>query len=64
MSAALGTSYGGMMLTIKTLREKYGSFEGYARNACGLRMDEINALRELLIVPIKFEERQLYRPRM
>ncbi|KAI8875218.1 hypothetical protein K501DRAFT_289460 [Backusella circina FSU 941] len=64
MRAALGTSYDGMILTMKILREKYGSFEGYARTACGLSMEEINTLRHLLIVPIKFEERQLYRPRM
>lgn len=57
-------SIGGMKLTIQQVKEKYGSFEGYARDGCGLTTEEIKLIRELMIVPIKFEERQLYRPKI
>lgn len=50
-----------MKLTIKELKAKYGSFEGYVSNGCGLSIEEINLIRELMVVPIRFEERQLYR---
>lgn len=53
-----------MRLTIKQVKEKYGSFEGYVRDGCGLSPEEIKLIRELMIVPIRFEERQLYRPKM
>lgn len=52
-----------MVIMIKQLKEKYGSFEGYVREACGLTDTEIDAIRELMVVPIRFEERQLYRGR-
>ncbi|KAI7899279.1 protein-tyrosine phosphatase-like protein [Cokeromyces recurvatus] len=61
MRAALSASYGGMKLTISHLKQKYGSFENYVREGCGLNSDEINYIRNLMIVPIRFEERQLYR---
>lgn len=50
-----------MKCTINQLREKYGSFEGYVRDGCGLSDQEIQSIKELMIVPIRFEERQLYR---
>lgn len=64
MRSALSASVGGMRLTIKQVKEKYGSFEGYVRDGCGLSPEEIKLIRELMIVPIRFEERQLYRPKM
>jgi hypothetical protein len=53
-----------MQMTIALLKEKYGSYEGYIREACGLSEQEIKAIRNLLIVPIRFEEKQLYRARL
>lgn len=53
-----------MKLTITQLKEKYGSFEGYVHDACGLSSTEINLIREVMTVPIRFEERQLYRPKI
>ncbi|CEP15548.1 hypothetical protein [Parasitella parasitica] len=64
MRAALSASVGGMRLTINLIKQKYGSFEGYVREGCGLSSTEIQALRDLMIVPIRFEERQLYRPKI
>ncbi|KAG2209793.1 hypothetical protein INT47_001941 [Mucor saturninus] len=64
MRSALSASIGGMRLTIQQLRETYGSFEGYAQEACGLTSAEINLIREIMTVPIRFEERQLYRPKI
>lgn len=58
------SSYGGMKLTISQLKEKYGSFEGYVRDGCGLSTEEINLIREIMVVPVPFEERQLYRPKI
>lgn len=52
-----------MKITIRQLREEYGSFEEYARNGCGLNDQEIQSIRELMVVPIRFEERQLFRPK-
>jgi hypothetical protein len=46
------------------LKERYGSFEGYVKDGCGLTSEEIQSIRELMVVPIRFEERQLYRPKM
>lgn len=57
-------SYGGMKLTIKQLKEKYGSFEGYVHKGCGLTGEEIKLIRDIMVVPIRFEERQLYRPKI
>jgi hypothetical protein len=53
-----------MKLTIQKLKSRYGSFEGYVRDGCGLTTEEIKLIRELMIVPIRFEERQLYRPKI
>ncbi|KAI8984742.1 protein-tyrosine phosphatase-like protein [Mycotypha africana] len=64
LRAALSASVGGMRLCIQQLRKKYGSFEDYVRDKCGLTNEEVNLIRELMIVPIRFEERQLHRPRM
>lgn len=64
MRASLSASVGGMRLTIAQVKQKYGSFEGYVRDECGLSSTEIQAIRNLMIVPIPFEERQLYRPKI
>ncbi|KAI8077051.1 protein-tyrosine phosphatase-like protein [Thamnidium elegans] len=64
MRSALSASYGGMKLTIKHLKEKYGSFEGYVREGCELTSEEIKLIRDIMVVPIRFEERQLYRPKI
>ncbi|KAG1449304.1 hypothetical protein G6F56_008682 [Rhizopus delemar] len=63
LRAAMSASYNGMKITIRQLREEYGSFEEYARNGCGLNDQEIQSIRELMVVPIRFEERQLFRPK-
>jgi hypothetical protein len=57
-------SYLAMKETIRQLKEKYGSIEGYVRDACKLTEDEIQRVKDLMIVPIRFEERQLFRPRI
>ncbi|KAI8637892.1 protein-tyrosine phosphatase-like protein [Parasitella parasitica] len=64
MRAALSASVGGMRLTISQIKQKYGSFEGFVREGCGLSSSEVQALRDLMIMPIRFEERQLYRPKI
>lgn len=53
-----------MRETIRKVVEKYGSIEGYVRTECGLTTEQIEALRDLLIVRIRFEERQLFRPKI
>lgn len=53
-----------MKETIRLVKEKYGSIEGYIRNECGLRQEEIQGIKDLMIVPIRFEERQLFRPKI
>lgn len=53
-----------MNATLQAIRQKYGSIEGYAHEACGLTNQEINAFREGMVIPIRFEERQLFRPRI
>ena len=52
-----------MKLAIQQLKETYGSFEAYVIQQCGLSQIEVEAIRQLMIVPIRFEERQLYRPK-
>ncbi|RCH91440.1 hypothetical protein CU098_003812, partial [Rhizopus stolonifer] len=64
LRAALSASYGGMKLAIDQLKQTYGSFEGFVRDGCGLTMNEICLVRQLMVVPIRFEERQLYRPKI
>lgn len=53
-----------MKETIRQLKEKYGSIEGYVRDECQLTSNEIQRLRDLMVVPIRFEERQLFRPKI
>lgn len=53
-----------MKETIRQLKEKYGSIEGYVRKECQLTDEQIQRVRDLMIVPIRFEERQLYRPKI
>jgi hypothetical protein len=53
-----------MRLTIQQFRQKYESFENYATSACGLTGDEIQKIKNLMVVPIKFDQRQLYRSKI
>lgn len=53
-----------MKETIRQVKETYGSIEDYVRNECGLTDQQIEALRDLMVVRIRFEERQLFRPKI
>lgn len=53
-----------MKETIRQVKEKYGSIEGYVRDECKLTQEQVKKVKELMIVPIRFEERQLYRPKI
>ncbi|KAI8987640.1 protein-tyrosine phosphatase-like protein [Mycotypha africana] len=64
MRMVMSAPYFGMKETIRQMKEKYGSIEGYIRDECKLTTEEIQKLKDLMIVPIRFEERQLYRPRI
>jgi hypothetical protein len=50
-----------MKATIQQVKERYGSIEGYVVNECGLTMEQLQGIRDLMVIPIRFEERQLYR---
>ncbi|KAI7869863.1 protein-tyrosine phosphatase-like protein [Spinellus fusiger] len=56
--------YIAMKQTILMVEEVYGSMEGYLIAECKLTSQEIQGIRDLLVVPIPFEERQLFRPRI
>ncbi|KAL1928938.1 hypothetical protein VTP01DRAFT_1997 [Rhizomucor pusillus] len=64
MRMVMSAPYLAMRETIRKVVEKYGSIEGYVRTECGLTTEQIEALRDLLIVRIRFEERQLFRPKI
>lgn len=53
-----------MKETIRQVKEKYGSIEGYVRDECKLTQEQVKKIKELMIVPIRFEERQLFRPKI
>lgn len=40
-----------MLAALAMIREKYGSAEGYVRNVCGLSTEEIERIRQVMIVP-------------
>ncbi|KAJ8658268.1 hypothetical protein O0I10_005951 [Lichtheimia ornata] len=63
MRLVMSAPYLAMKETIRRVKEMHGSIEGYVRKHCGLTSDQIEALRDLLIVRIPFEERQLFRPK-
>jgi hypothetical protein len=50
-----------MKETIAMVRKEYGSIENYVRDKCNLSDDDIAAIRRTMIVPIRREEKQLYR---
>lgn len=54
-------SYVGMKETIAMVRHEYGSIESYVRDKCHLSDADIAAIRKIMIVPIRREEKQLYR---
>ena len=64
MRMVMSAPYMAMRETIRCLKEKHGSAEGYIQNVCGLSNEQIERLRDLMIVPIPFEERQLFRPKI
>ncbi|RCI06750.1 hypothetical protein CU098_013880, partial [Rhizopus stolonifer] len=57
----MSAPYLAMKETIRQVKEKYGSIEGYVENECKLTQEQIKSVRDLMIVPIRFEERQLFR---
>ncbi|CAO3645764.1 unnamed protein product [Cunninghamella blakesleeana] len=61
MKEATSAPYPAMKILLKQLKEKYGSIEGYIQKECGLSQDQCNRLREILIVPINFDQKQFYR---
>ncbi|ORZ25520.1 hypothetical protein BCR42DRAFT_9588 [Absidia repens] len=50
-----------MKICLASLKEQYGSIELYVQNECGLSVDECNKLRQVMVVPIPFEQKQFYR---
>ncbi|KAL0085729.1 protein-tyrosine phosphatase-like protein [Phycomyces blakesleeanus] len=58
----MSAPYLAMKQTIELVKEVYGSIEGYIRKECGLTDEQIKEIRKLMVVPIRFEERQLFRP--
>ncbi|CAO0802452.1 unnamed protein product [Mucor circinelloides] len=64
MRMVMSAPYLAMKETIRQLKEKYGSIEGYVRQECQLTSNEVQRLRDLMVVPIRFEERQLFRPKI
>lgn len=52
--------YEGMKSALRELKVKYGSVENYVHE-CGVTAEQCINLRKLLVVPIRFEERQLFR---
>jgi hypothetical protein len=53
-----------MKETIRQVKEKYGSIEEYVLNQCQITPEQVQQIRDLMIVPIRFEERQLFRPKI
>lgn len=43
-----------MKETIRQVKEKYGSIEGYVKDECKLTDAEIKKVKDLMIVPIDF----------
>ncbi|KAG0169805.1 hypothetical protein DFQ28_002856 [Apophysomyces sp. BC1034] len=64
MRMVMSAPYLAMKETIRLVNETYGSIEGYVRNECRLTTEQIESVRDLMIVPIRFEERQLFRPKI
>ncbi|CAO3597780.1 unnamed protein product [Absidia cylindrospora] len=61
MKVASSAPYDAMKLCLASLKERYGSIELYVQNECGLSVDECNKLRQLMVVPIPFEQKQFHR---
>ncbi|GAA5814842.1 hypothetical protein MFLAVUS_008345 [Mucor flavus] len=64
MRMVMSAPYLAMKETIRQVKEKYGSIEGYVRDECKLTQEQVKKVKELMIVPIRFEERQLFRPKI
>ncbi|CAO3674778.1 unnamed protein product [Umbelopsis vinacea] len=62
LKIVMSAPYLAMKETIIMVKREYGSIESYVRNQCGLNDNEIAAIRKIMIVPIRREEKQLYRP--
>ncbi|KAL0258223.1 hypothetical protein SLS55_007396 [Diplodia seriata] len=46
-----GSKKDSMLAALAMIREKYGSAEGYVRTICGLSTEEIERIRQVMIVP-------------
>ncbi|OJD35067.1 tyrosine phosphatase [Diplodia corticola] len=46
-----GAKKDSMLRTLVMIREKYGSAEGYVRTVCGLSTEEIERIRQVMVVP-------------
>ncbi|KAI8096809.1 protein-tyrosine phosphatase-like protein [Halteromyces radiatus] len=64
MKTACSAPYEAMKIFLVSVKEKYGSFESYIQNECGLTADECSTLRQLMVIPIPFEQKQLYRKKV
>ncbi|CAO3689494.1 unnamed protein product [Umbelopsis ramanniana] len=61
LKIVMSAPYVGMKETIAMVRHEYGSIESYVRDKCHLSDADIAAIRKIMIVPIRREEKQLYR---
>ncbi|CAO3597786.1 unnamed protein product [Absidia cylindrospora] len=64
MKLTCSAPYEAMKACLAAVKEQYGSIELYVQNECGLSADECNKLRQLMVVPIPFEQKQFYRGQM
>jgi len=62
LKIVMSAPYLAMKETIQMVKREYGSIESYVRNECRLNDEDIAAIRKIMIVPIRREEKQLYRP--
>lgn len=52
-----------MRFTIHLFRETYGSVENYLMDECEMTLEEVEELKEVLVVRVGFNENELYPPR-
>ncbi|CAO3644320.1 unnamed protein product [Cunninghamella blakesleeana] len=64
MRMVMSAPYLAMKETIRQLNERYGSAEGYLKTECKLTDEQLQSIRQLMIVPIRFEQKQLFRPKI
>ncbi|ORZ15821.1 protein-tyrosine phosphatase-like protein [Absidia repens] len=61
MKSTCSAPYEAMKICLTSLKEQYGSIEMYVQTECGLSVDKINKLRQLMVVAIPFAQKQFYR---